>query len=321
MSSLSIIIPTFNRRDLLLKALAGYDRQTAHGDILEILVIDDGSTDATPAAVAKYAETSRLAVRCLVNPKKGQASARNQGIRAACGSLILLADDDIVPAPNLVSEHVGWLRQHSADNFAVLGHVNWAPEIHPTPFMEWLGTDGVLFGFRRLSPGEEVGPHYFYSCNISFKRDFLIREGMFDENFRAYGYEDIELGYRLISKGLRVLYNPAAIGFHYKRLSYADACRRQESLCAAMVQFEQTEAGRALRGHALQLKPPTLKRKLTLAMAKIITPLLVPLIPLLDTHIGLPRVVYSLVYFFHVAPRAQARFVRSRGSNEVAKAI
>ena len=316
---LSIIIPTYNRRDTLLKVLEGYKQQTAGAGILEILVIDDGSTDGTGAAVAAFSPTSPITIRYLSQQNKGPATARNWGIREAKGALILFGDDDIIPAPTLVAEHLAWNRRYPADNFAILGHVNWSPEVHPTPFMEWLGLEGVLFGYRRLSPGKEVGIQYFYSCNLSVKRDFLMRNGVFDENFRAYGHEDIELGYRLVNKGLRVLYNPQAIGYHYKHYSYADACRRQEMVCAAMARFETTEAGRFLKNQTSRAKPMTLKRQLKMVLARAITPFLVPLTPLLDTHLRLPWVVYSLLYFFHVAPKAQARFERSKTRHKDAK--
>ena len=317
---LSIIIPTYNRKDILLKTLKGYEDQTAQAEILEILVIDDGSTDGTGAAVTDFSLASPITIRCLSQKNAGLASARNHGIREAKGALLLLGDDDIIPAPTLVAEHMAWNRRYPADNFAILGHVSWSPEVHPTPFMEWLGLDGVLFGFGRLSPGKEVGFQFFYFCNTSIKREFLIREGMFDESFRAYGYEDTELSYRLINKGFRLLYNPQAIGYHYKRFSYADACRRQELLCAAMVLFETTEAGRYMKDQASRAKPLTLKRRLMMVMAKVIAPFLAPLTLLFDTHFRLPRIVYSLLYFFHVAPKAQARFERSKQRHEDAKA-
>ena len=308
---LSIIIPTYNRKDILLTTLKGYEQQTARAEILEILVVDDGSTDGTGVAIADFALASPTTIRYFANPKKGPGSARNYGILAARGALLLLGDDDIVPAPTLVSEHLAWNQRYPADNFAIMGHVSWSPEVHPTPFMEWLGLDGVLFGFGRLVPGQMVGFEFSYFCNTTIKRDFLISKGMFDENFRAYGYEDTELAYRLTNQGLRVIYNPQAIGYHYKRFSYAAACRRQEMLYSAMVLFETTEAGRALKEQASQAKPFTLQRRLMMAVAKVITPFLTPLIPLLDTRVRLPRRVYSLLYFFHVAPRAQARFERS----------
>ena len=308
----TIIVPTYNRREILLKVLDGYKQQTAGAEILEILVIDDGSTDGTGPAVAAFSRTSPITIRYFSQQNKGPATARNWGIREAKGTLILLGDDDIIPAPTLVAEHLAWNRRYPADNFAILGHVSWSPEVHPTPFMEWLGREGVLFGYGSLLPGKEVGFEHFYSCNLSVKREFLMKNGMFDENFRTSGHEDIELGYRLLNKGLCVLYNPDAIGYHYRHLSYAAACRRQELVYATRLCFEITEAGQYLKKRRAQEKPMTLKRRLMLATARAITLFLVPLTPLLDTHVRLPRRVYFLLYFFHAAPKAQANFERSR---------
>ena len=67
--------------------------------------------------------------------------------------LLLFTDDDIIPRPNLVAEHTTWHRKYPANNFAILGNVVWSPELHPTPFMEWLGLGGALFGYGLLSPG------------------------------------------------------------------------------------------------------------------------------------------------------------------------
>lgn len=313
---LTIIIPTYNRKEILLKALEGYKNQTARAGILEVLVVDDGSTDGTGAAVADFSQTSPNTIRYLAKQNKGPAAARNYGIREAKGTLLLFADDDIIPRPTLVAEHIAWNRRYPADNFAILGHVSWSPELHPTPFMEWMELAGVLFGYGFLLPGEEVSFWYFYTCNISVKRQFLMKNGMFDENFRAAAFEDTELGYRLINKGLRLLYNPEATGYHYRRFSYADACRREELVCAARVLFDTTEAGRYLKARAACAKPITLKQRLKRA---IITPFLVLLTPLLDTHVRLPRRVYSLLYFLHVGPKAQASFERRRPRHEDAK--
>lgn len=317
---LSVIIPTYNRGETLLKVLEGYKRQTARAEILEILVIDDGSTDGTGAAVAAFSPTSPITIRYLSQQNKGPATARNWGIREAKGTLLLLGDDDIIPAPTLVAEHLAWNQRYSDDHFAILGHVSWSPELHPTPFMEWMGREGVLFGYGSLLPGKEVGFEYFYSCNLSVKREFLMKNGVFDENFRTAGHEDIELGYRLANKGLRVLYNPEAIGYHYRHLSYAAACRRQEMVYATRFFFETTEAGQYVKTRTSKAKPMTLQRRLMLAMARAITLFLVPLTPLLDTQVRLPRRVYFLLYFFHAAPKAQANFERSRQRQADAKA-
>lgn len=317
---LTIVIPTYNRRDTLLKVLEGYKQQTAGAEILEILVIDDGSTDGTGPAVAAFSPTSPITIRYHSQQNRGPATARNWGIREAKGTLVLFGDDDIIPAPTLVAEHLAWNRRYPADHFAVLGQVSWSPEVHPTPFMEWLGREGVLFGYGSLLPGKEVGFEYFYSCNLSVKRDFLMKNGVFDENFRTAGHEDIELGYRLANKGLCVLYNPEAIGYHYRHLSYAAACRRQEMVYATRLFFETTEAGQYVKNRTSMAKPMTLKRRLMLAMARTLTLFLVPLTPLLDTRVRLPGRVYFLLYFFHAAPKAQANFQRSRQQHADAKA-
>ena len=318
---LSIIIPTYNRKDILLKALTGYEHQTAQTKTLEIIIVVDGSTDGTGQAVADFAMTSPIMVRCLSQQNKGPAAARNYGIREAKGAILLFTDDDIIPAPTLAAEHLAWHQKLPADNFAMLGQVKWSPEVHPTPFMEWMGSQGALFGYASLSPGKEASFEYFYTCNVSVKREFLMKNGVFDDTFRGSGYEDTELSYRLMNKGLHIVYNPAAIGYHSKSMSYAEACRRQEGVCASWSKFEPTEAGQYLKSRAAQAKTATLKRRLMLAVARLITPFLTPLVPLLDTQVRLPRIVYSLLYFFYIAPKAQARFERGRERHKDATAI
>jgi glycosyltransferase involved in cell wall biosynthesis len=317
---LSIIIPTYNRKEVLLKALEGYRHQTALSEILEILVVDDGSTDGTEAAVAGYSRTWQIPIRYLAKQNAGQAAARNTGIRAASGSILLFTDDDIIPRPTLVAEHLVWHQKYPADNFSILGKVIWSPELHPTPFMEWLAFGGALFGYGLLAPGQDAGFSYLYTCNLSVKRDFLMKYGLFDETFRGYGYEDLELGSRLARKDFRIIYNDAAIGEHYKRMTYADARRREESICVAALRLENTEGGRYLKEQASPAKPSTLKIRLRKSFAAVAAPCLLPLIPLLDTQVRLPWIIYRILYYHHAVPKAQANFARRR-AREGAKGI
>lgn len=314
---LSIIIPTYNRKAVLLKALEGYNHQTAQAEILEVLVVDDGSTDGTGTAVADFSRTSPLTIRYHPKQNGGQAAARNSGIRAAGGRILLFTDDDIIPRPTLVAEHTAWHRKYPANNFAILGKVVWSPELHPTPFMEWLGLGGALFGYGLLSPGREAGFSYLYTCNLSVKREFLMKNGLFDETFRGYGYEDLELGSRLARKDFRIIYNDAAIGEHYKRMTYADARRREESICLAALRLENTEGGRYLEEQSSPAKPITLKLKLRKSFAAAAAPFLLPLVPLLDTQVRLPWIIYRILYYHHVVPRAQANFARRQARESV----
>ncbi len=166
MSSLSVVIPTYNRKDILQRTLEGLAAQSAWADIDEILVIDDGSTDGTNRLVADYTRCSRVPVRSFRQSNLGQAAARNVGIREAQSSILLFLDDDIVPSPALVTEHLAWHDRHPEPHMGVLGFVTWAPEVRATPFMEWLGLDGPLWAYAHFKPGSRLDFHAFYTCNL-----------------------------------------------------------------------------------------------------------------------------------------------------------
>ena len=298
---LSVVIPTYNRKEILRRTLRAYRSQSPQREIVEILVVDDGSTDGTDSTVAECSEGSVvIPIRYLRQEKKGLAAARNFGIREARGDLVLFGDDDIIPGPDLVAEHLAWHKKYPDPSVSVLGHVTWSPGAHPTPFMEWLGMDGVLFGFRRLAPEKEADFRFFYFCNTSVKIEFLRKNGTFDEDFRAYGFEDIELGYRLQKKGARLLYNPKAVGHHYKRMSFADALDRAKQVAVARRVFETKEAGIYLAEleRREQAKPG---RQVGRMVVRCLVRALAPLELLLDSHIRLPRHLYRAFYYYHAS--------------------
>jgi glycosyltransferase involved in cell wall biosynthesis len=312
---LSVIIPTYNRKDILRKTLAAYCSQSAPEEILEILVVDDGSTDGTDSVVAQSCEGSPIPIRYLRQDNRGAASARNHGIREARGEIVLFGDDDTIPAGNLVSEHLAWHRKYPEVSVAVLGHVSWSPDVHPTPFMKWVGLAGPLFGYHNLSRGTQVDADYFYSNNISLKVEFLRKNGIFDEDFPSCLYEDFELGYRLIRRGLRLLYNPDAVGYHYKNMSFADACRRAQLVAAAERVLQTKEAGVYL-AEIVARRQRTLKFRMKKLLARWLTPALAPLKPLLDTRIPLPWPVYRFLYYCYCVPKSQTAVAVNRNSKE-----
>jgi len=225
---------------------------------------------------------------------------------------VLFGDDDIIPGPDLVAEHLAWHKKYPDPSVSALGHVTWSPGAHPTPFMEWLGIDGVLFGFRRLAPEKEADFRFFYFCNPRVKIEFLRKNGTFDEDFRAYGFEDIELCYRMQKNGPRVLYNPKAVGYHYKQMSFADACRRAEQVALARRVFETKEAGVYLADleRKERSKPGGEVRKF---LVRWFVPVLTPLRPLLDSRIRLPKRVYAAFYNYQ-AFRIERRLSRTSGT-------
>jgi glycosyltransferase involved in cell wall biosynthesis len=289
MKMVSVVIPTHNRCETLKKAISGYQAQSALQEISEIIVVDDGSTDLTKAVVSQMAEQSAIAIRYFRQENKGPAAARNLGIRMAESPLILFTDDDIIPGRDLVAEHLNWHTTHPAETTAVLGFVTWSPDLDSTPFMEWYGSE-VLFSFSKLRDQVAVDYRYFYTCNISLKRDFLCKSGTFDEDFKVAAFEDIELGFRLHSAGMRLLYNSQAIAYHKQFVSFNDACKRYRKTLATLPTFSQKDAGRQW-SHLLRGTSPDKKR-----LKRWLAPFLYPLKWLMDWRIPLPWSLYRTMF-------------------------
>jgi glycosyltransferase involved in cell wall biosynthesis len=307
--NVSVIIPTYNRADVLRKTLDAYGSQRGDHRLLEVLVVDDGSTDNTGAVVSDVKEAYAVRLRYLRQNNAGLAAARNHGIKEAEGELILFGDDDIVPAADMVSEHVTWHRRNPQTEVAILGNVSWAREMRPTPFMMWSGNSGPQFNFANFTPGSEIDFRYGYFCNTSVKTRFLLRSGVFDESFRTYGYEDVELSYRLAQNGYRLLYNPSAVGYHYKFERFEDTKRRVEQLYRSWPRFARTEAGREFLRlwNANRQKPAGRTRRALKGLLRPVKAYVMPVVkPLLNTRVPLPGWLYGQVFYHYVMPFSEA---------------
>jgi glycosyltransferase involved in cell wall biosynthesis len=226
---LSIVIPTRDRAALLLRVIEALLNQAA--DIenqIEIIIVDDGSTEdvETPLKDMAARRGQDGMIHYIHQSPKGPAAARNLGIREARGELVLFLGDDILASPGLLRAHVlTHTEEHPGKEFAVLGMADLAPEFLQTPFAEWWRH----WNFRYwLLLEEKRLPDYsfFYTNNLSLKRDFLLQHGMFDESFRYAAYEDGELGARLIKQGLQLVFRPEAKADHYHEINLRTACQR-----------------------------------------------------------------------------------------------
>jgi GT2 family glycosyltransferase len=296
---ISVILPTYNRATILKKTIEAYQGQLGLEPLIEILVVDDGSTDETAKVVSQSARSSPTPVRYLRQENKGLAAARNHGIREARGKIVLLGDDDIIPSRNMVAEHLAWHDRFPEPAIAVVGAVPWSPEVRPTPLMKWWGLNGLHF-----NEPEVYWPAGLY-CNTSVKSQFLSENGIFDERFRHYGYEDVELSYRLVKKGFRMLYNPNCIGYHYKRVTFSDICRRGWIMATtpSLEVFEGTEAGQRYLANDARRRARW-KYRLQRRLSQVLVPALSPLKPLLDSRIPLPGVVYAAFYAYYGSRKA-----------------
>jgi glycosyltransferase involved in cell wall biosynthesis len=299
MMPLTVIIPTFNREDVLRKALEAYRVQSRPELVRELIVVDDGSTDGTQEVVKIFQTRAPFQVRYLRQENKGPAAARNLGIRNTSSELLLFTDSDIIPSLTLVEEHVKWHVENPSGNVSVLGYVTWSPELNPTPFMRWYGENGALFAFRRLRHHSQITTDCFYTCNLSLKASFLRRVGGFDEEFESAAWEDIELGYRLQKAGMRLFYDREAVGYHHQAFSFAEACLKARRNKSARQVFMQKDAGRDYSRRRLSWQTGV-RFRIASRFASGIAKLLHPASGILDSNVKLPSVFYRAAYWHYV---------------------
>ena len=214
--NLSIVIPVYNQEKIISKTLNSLISQKNFRNNYEIIIIDDGSTDKTLEILESFKKKikNKISILRTIN-KHGKGVARNLGIKSAINEIIILLDGDIIASKNLLTEHLEWHQKFSGENFAMVGHISWSSKLKITSFMYWLEHGGGQLDFDKLKHSQEIDYKHFYTGNASFKRNFFLKNGLFDEDFGREMYEDLELAYRFKKKGLKVFYNKKAKAYHY----------------------------------------------------------------------------------------------------------
>lgn len=206
MMKVSIVIPTHNQKEILAKTLDYLILQDYPKDQYEIVIVDDGSTDATQEMV-KSKMGSKVGLRYFYQKQCGPHFARNLGIEKAWGEIIIFVDSDIFTPQNFITEHVKF-------------HQKFGDVVVSGPTVRTDNLDNVFDDIERRKVKKWLfdfsGPS-FITSNLSVKRKSLVRVGGFDEEFTGFGWHDWELGLRLKKLGLKAKRNINAIVYHYKK--------------------------------------------------------------------------------------------------------
>jgi glycosyltransferase involved in cell wall biosynthesis len=236
MSDLSVVIPTYNRLSTLEQVIPALLESDLEPNRYELLVCDSNSNDGTAEFLAKLA-AKHPQLRHLPGPYNGRAQARNAGINAAHSPIVLFTDADIIPSPDLLRRHV---ERHA--QFALAGKRDVAVvgmELQVSSLSEYRRLRDYPSERRPLHPKwrRKVDWLFFLTGNASVRRDDLVRLGGFDEEFTGYGHEDLELGFRLARSGIRLVYEPKAINFHWHPVPYGEQRGRMELAGRSTVRF------------------------------------------------------------------------------------
>lgn len=226
MFDLSVVVPTYNRIVELRHTIPSLLEQDLAPERYEIIVADSNSSDGTAAYLASVGR-----VRHLPGSYGGRAAARNAGIAAARGRIVLFNDSDIIASRDLLRRH---LARHDAQRCAVVGL-----EVQVRSYEEYLARSARPPVRDTLHPPtrKRLSWLYFLTGNASVRKADLDAVGGFDESFTGYGHEDLELGYRLAQLGVPIVYEPKAVNYHLQDVGFEDQKSKMELAGRSSVRF------------------------------------------------------------------------------------
>ncbi len=210
---------SLNQKEILAKVLAEYEKQSLNFSQFEVIVIDSSSTDGTVEFFKKYKPD--FSFKFITQANQGKAAARNRGVKEARGKYIIITDSDMIPDKSFIKEHLNALNQAEFPCCFEGLTFNMSRLVYPvdnryiSPYIR-----------KNYKNNSKLGWYYFLSGNVSLPKDLFLDAGGFDEDFKNYGWEDIELGYRLSKKGVPLHYLKTAVNYHYHIVSYKDALIR-----------------------------------------------------------------------------------------------
>lgn len=220
---ISVVVCTHNGRRVIRECLEALTR--VEYPRLEIIVVDDGSTDGTAAVVQEYP------FRLIQTPNRGLSSARNTGLAAAMGEIVAYIDDDAHPDPH-------WLH-YVASTFlrtthAAVGGPNIPPrDEHPVAACVANAPGGPVHVLLSDSEAEHIP-----GCNMAFRKACLEAIGGFDPQFQIAG-DDVDVCWRLQERGWTLGFHPAAVVWHHRRSSVRAYWKQQVGYGRAEAMLER----------------------------------------------------------------------------------
>jgi glycosyltransferase involved in cell wall biosynthesis len=232
MSDISVIIPTFNGANKIGFAIDKIWQNKGSVD-LEIIVVDDGSTDDTSEQLLDLKE--KFGIHCFSKSNGGPGSARNLGAQHATSEILMFLGDDTVPSnPLFFESHIRAHELIKNKNKAVLGKIIWPKQnsrnLNLTEFMIQ-GEGQQQFGFKYMTPWKEYDWRFFYTSNISFNKSLVDDWSVngFSNAFYKAAFEDGEFAYRLTknNKDFGIIYTPTAQVEHHHPYTVPQFIQRQ----------------------------------------------------------------------------------------------
>lgn len=209
----SVIIPTYNGGRRIVHCLNALLPQIG-GREIEIIVVDDGSTDDTSTVVANYKK-----VRLIIQANSGPAAARNRGASAAKGKILLFTDDDCVPMSNWMDAMLAPFRDSQV--IGVKGIYRTRQKSLAARFVQMEYEDK----YRLMANLPSID--FIDTYSAGFLRDRFLEMNGYDTSFPVACAEDIELSYRMSSRGWVMKFVPEAIVYHTHPATFSSYLKKK----------------------------------------------------------------------------------------------
>jgi GT2 family glycosyltransferase len=299
---ISVVIPTYNRREIVRRSLETLFSQTIAPSRFEIIAVVDGSTDGTGDCLRGLHPACRF--RVIEQENRGLSGARNTGYRAAETDLVLFLDDDMRCEPGLVAAHLA-AHRGSGQKVAFGAVLLSADSPHTLPaecFNREIGAFHLEF---RRNPKTKWRITDCVFQNASFPRALLEQVGGFDESFHMR--EDLELGIRIFSAGAEPVYAGDAVAYQYYEKSAARLIDDAKAFAEADVQFARKHPEAVIEGQLVWLaRQPCGKRfihRLAASMPFLADLILAPVCALGEVFISVQYIRKIAVYALQLRRR------------------
>ena len=210
---ISVIIPTYNRKNELEKLLYSLNNQTLPPSQFEIIVVDDGSSDGTEEWLMKHKDQLKVKTSLYTQVHGGPGAARNLGMEKAHGDIFGFTDTDCITEPEWL-EHL--IKPFISEKVGAVGGREIINDKDPLLMrcFHYLMTSPLTTGGLRGKRGKRLACFYPRTFNMAIsRRAYHATEG-FKKMFHA---EDIELSFRIKKKGFELIYEDSAKVYHRRR--------------------------------------------------------------------------------------------------------
>ncbi len=206
----AVIIPTRGGAHKLHYPLDALERQTCQD--FQVIVVCDGDIDGSARVVESYKKRGILSIDCIVfEQNQGRSKALNAGHRAADAQVLIRCDDDLAPKADFIAQHIKYHQGQQETGVIGLVHNVYPDNAYARSYGNYRDQKFREEAYR-ASPDQRW---HYWNANASLSKKMFDRLGGYDERYRLYGWEDVDMGYMLAQAGVEIILAPELETKHY----------------------------------------------------------------------------------------------------------